>query len=138
MSSQLKQNSPINVSTNALPSPSEVPFGGLTAAGLILDTAYQGIHSSEWQDLFHKAREADVSGLVDKMFAGKAINASENRAVLHTALRNLTKTPVQLNGADVMPAIAEVWQRISALCNKWVAITDVIHIGIGGSDFGPV
>ena len=137
MSRQLKQNLPINVSTHALPSPSEVPFGGLTAAGLILDTAYQGIDSSEWQDLFHKAREADVSGLVAKMFAGKAINASENRAVLHTALRNLTKTPVQLNGADVMPAIAEVWQRIAALCNKWVGITDVIHIGIGGSDFGP-
>lgn len=108
-----------------------------SAINIVLDTAYQGIDDSAWKKLFASARQSGLEQFIADMFAGKHINNSEDRPVLHSALRNLTKTPVLINGADVMPAVAEVWRRIEALCNKWVGITDVIHIGIGGSDFGP-
>ena len=108
-----------------------------SALDVVLDTAYQGIHDEAWKKLFSRARQSGLEQFITDMFAGKHINNSEDRPALHSALRNLTKTPVLINGADVMPAVAEVWQRIEALCNKWVGITDVIHIGIGGSDFGP-
>jgi glucose-6-phosphate isomerase len=71
------------------------------------------------------------------LLTGGLVNTSEHRPALHTALRNLDKTPVLHLGQDVMPAIVDVWQRIDGLCNKWVGVTDLIHIGIGGSDFGP-
>lgn len=108
-----------------------------SAINIVLDTAYQGISDSSWKKLFADARQSGLEQFIADLFAGKHINNSEDRPALHSALRNLTKTPVLINGADVMPAVAEVWRRIEALCNKWVGITDVIHIGIGGSDFGP-
>lgn len=107
------------------------------AIDIALDTAYQGIDASSWKKLFTNARHSQVEQFIADMFAGKHINNSEDRPALHSALRNLTKTPVLIHGADVMPAVSEVWHRIEALCNKWVGVTDVIHIGIGGSDFGP-
>ena len=108
-----------------------------SAINVVLDTAYQGISDSAWKKLFAGARQNGLEQFIADMFSGKHINNSEDRPALHSALRNLTKTPVFISGADVMPAVAEVWQRIEALCNKWVGVTDVIHIGIGGSDFGP-
>jgi len=108
-----------------------------SALDVVLDTAYQGIDDNAWEKLFTHARQSGLEQFIADMFAGKHINNSEDRPALHSALRNLTKTPVLINGADVMPAVAEVWQRIEAHCNKWVGVTDVIHIGIGGSDFGP-
>jgi glucose-6-phosphate isomerase len=108
-----------------------------SAINVVLDSSYQGINESAWKKLFSTARQSGLEQFIKDMFAGKHINSSENRPALHSALRNLTKTPVLINGVDVMPEVAGVWQRIEALCNKWVDITDVIHIGIGGSDFGP-
>ena len=108
-----------------------------SAINVVLDTAYQGISDSDWKKLFASARQSGLEQFIADMFAGKHINNSEDRPALHSALRNLTKTPVLINGADVMPAVAEVWRRIEALCNQWAGVTDVIHIGIGGSDFGP-
>ncbi len=104
---------------------------------LKVDTAYQKIDDATWQSLFKKASDAGVFSKRDDMFAGKHINLSEDRAVLHTALRNLSNNPVFDNGQDVMPAIRQVWKQIDNLCNKLVGVTDIIHIGIGGSDFGP-
>ena len=103
----------------------------------MLDTAYQGIDDSSWAKLFTNARKSHLEQFIRDLFAGKHINNSEDRPALHSALRNLSKTPVLIDGKDVMPAVSEVWHRIEALCNKWVGVTDVIHIGIGGSDFGP-
>ena len=57
--------------------------------------------------------------------------------MLHTALRNCSKNPIFVDGKNVMPEIEAVWQRIHSLCNEWDGVTDVIHIGIGGSVFGP-
>jgi len=107
------------------------------AVDIILDTAYQNISASQWDSLFSFARKSKLEDFIIDMFTGKHVNLSEDRPVLHSALRNLSKSPVLLDGKDVMPAIASVWHRMEALCNKWVGITDVIHIGIGGSDFGP-
>ena len=108
-----------------------------SALDVMLDTAYQGIDAASWDKLFASARQSHLEEFIIDMFAGKHINNSEDRPVLHSALRNLSKTPVLINGADVMPAVSEVWHRIEVLCNQWVGVTDVIHIGIGGSDFGP-
>ena len=108
-----------------------------TAVDVVLDTAYQNINASEWAELFATASQSKVKEFIIDMFAGKHINQSEDRPALHSALRNLSKSPVLVDGQDVMLAVSEVWQRIDALCNKWVGVTDVIHIGIGGSDFGP-
>jgi glucose-6-phosphate isomerase len=109
----------------------------LEAVDVVLDTAYQNISEDQWLTLFANARHSKLEEFIADIFAGKHVNPSEDRPALHSALRNLSKTPVMIEGNDVMPSIQEVWQRIEALCNKWVGVTDVIHIGIGGSDFGP-
>jgi len=108
-----------------------------TAKDIVLDSAYQGIDAADWKSLFKQAKEANLEQFIADLFAGKPVNNSENRPALHSALRNLEMTPVLINGKDVMPEVAQVWRHIEALCNTWVGITDVIHIGIGGSDFGP-
>jgi len=129
----------MSLSPNRTPSiPSQnTPNNAHSAVDLVLDTAYQGIDVQEWQQLFAQARKSGLEQFIADLFAGKPVNNSENRPALHSALRNISKSPVLLNGEDVMPAVASVWRRMELLCNKWVGITDVIHIGIGGSDFGP-
>jgi len=94
---------------------------------------------------------ADKGGVAEKreeMFTGKAINFTENRAVLHTALRNRGNTPVLVDGKDVMPDVNAVLAAMGAFADgirsgelkgaTGKAITDVVNIGIGGSDLGPV
>lgn len=115
----------------------KLPNGAHSAVDVILDTAYQGINPKNWVSLFDLARKSQLPEFIVDLFTGKQINLSEDRPALHSALRNLSKTPVILNGDDIMPAVTDVWKRIEALCNKWVGVTDVIHIGIGGSNFGP-
>lgn len=113
------------------------PFSSLNAAGIVLDLGYQHISKKEWQDLIEVALKANIASHIEDMFFGKAINVSEQRPVLHTALRNCSKNPIFVDGKNVMPEIEAVWQRIHSLCNEWDGVTDVIHIGIGGSVFGP-
>jgi glucose-6-phosphate isomerase len=125
------------MSLRPLQTPENLPKDTYAAVDVVLDTAYQGIDAADWQSLFAGARKAGVPQFIADMFAGKHINVSEDRPALHSALRNLSKTPVMLDGKDVMPDVSEVWRRIEALCNQWTDVTDVIHIGIGGSDFGP-
>ena len=94
------------------------------------------------------ATAANVEGWRDRMFAGDRINVTENRAVLHTALRNLDGGSIEVDGEDVMPAIKDVLGRLKAFAARvhsgaWKGhtgkkITDVVNIGIGGSDLGPV
>ena len=125
------------MTSRPLQNPDNPTNSTFTAVDVVLDTAYQHIDAAEWKKLFSVAKKSKVKEFIADMFAGKHINLSEDRPALHSALRNLSKSPVFLDGIDVMPAIADVWRRIDALCNKWVGVTDVIHIGIGGSDFGP-
>jgi len=98
--------------------------------------------------LMQVAREADIEGWRDRMFAGEKINMTEDRAVLHTALRNRSNTPVMVDGKDVMPDVNAVLAQMRVFSDKvrhgeWKGytgkrITDVVNIGIGGSDLGPV
>ena len=97
--------------------------------------------------LINLAEEMDVKGWTEKMFNGDAINTTENRSVLHTALRNRSKRPVMVNEKNVMPEINNVLERMRNFTNavrngEWKGfsgkpITDVVNIGIGGSDLGP-
>ncbi|MES2501070.1 MAG: glucose-6-phosphate isomerase [Pseudomonadota bacterium] len=98
--------------------------------------------------LFQMAREAKIEQWRDAMFNGEKINITENRAVLHTALRNRSNTPVMVDGKDVMPDINAVLAQMREFSEKvrngtWLGftgkrITDIVNIGIGGSDLGPV
>lgn len=98
--------------------------------------------------LFELADECELKGAIDSMFTGKKINATENRAVLHTALRNRSNTPVMVDGEDVMPEINAVLDEMKGFSEKVISgnwkgfsgksITDVVNIGIGGSDLGPL
>ena len=97
--------------------------------------------------LMNLAREMDVEGWTKKMFNGDAINITENRSVLHVALRNRSNRPIFVNGEDVMPEINSVLARMryfsdAVRSGEWKgfsgkSITDVVNIGIGGSDLGP-
>ncbi len=93
-------------------------------------------------------KPAGVAEKRDAMFAGEAINITEDRAVLHTALRNRSNTPVMVDGKDVMPDVNAVLDAMGTFADgirsgalkgaTGKAITDVVNIGIGGSDLGPV
>ncbi|WP_347258345.1 glucose-6-phosphate isomerase, partial [Methylocaldum sp.] len=97
--------------------------------------------------LLELARQSDLSGKIAAMFRGDKINVTENRAVLHVALRNRSNRPIFVDGKDVMPDVNRVlaqMRRFSDLVRsgEWrgctgKAITDVVNIGIGGSDLGP-
>lgn len=115
----------------------EINPSRVMSAGLSLDLGYQAIESNEWKSLFEMAQQADVVRQINSMFTGEAINISEGRPVLHTALRNRSGNPVYLNSKDVMPEVISVWDRMQSLCNDWEGVTDLIHVGIGGSVFGP-
>ena len=98
--------------------------------------------------LIELANECGLKGAIESMFTGEKINATENRAVLHTALRNRSNTPVIVDGEDVMPEVNAVLDQMKAFSEKIIsgewkgytgkAITDVVNIGIGGSDLGPL
>ncbi|MBI5056368.1 MAG: glucose-6-phosphate isomerase [Nitrospirae bacterium] len=94
------------------------------------------------------AQEVNLKDAIEKMFSGDKINETENRAVLHTALRNRSQTPVYVDGKNVMPDINFVLEQIeyfsdTVISGGWKgytgkSITDIVNIGIGGSDLGPV
>jgi glucose-6-phosphate isomerase len=98
--------------------------------------------------LMQLAKECNLEGAIKAMFSGEVINETENRAVLHTALRNRANTPVLVDGKDVMPDVNEVLAKMkkfseAIISGQWKgytgkAITAVVNIGIGGSDLGPV
>ncbi|MEJ2402487.1 MAG: glucose-6-phosphate isomerase [Xanthomonadales bacterium] len=116
--------------------------------GILLDFS-KNIATAETLDSLHAlAAEAGVTEAARRMFAGEKINWTENRAVLHVALRNRSGTPIHVDGEDVMPAIEAVLAKMKRFSDAvrggaWTgatgkAITDVVNIGIGGSDLGPV
>ena len=98
--------------------------------------------------LLELAAETRLREAIDALFSGAKINATEGRAVLHTALRNRSNAPVQVDGEDVMPAVNAVLDKMEAFCKKihsgaWQGYTgkpinSIVNIGIGGSDLGPV
>jgi glucose-6-phosphate isomerase len=119
----------------------------LTLDDLLFDWSKCGVSGETIKLLLGLADAAHVKKKRDRMFSGDKINATENRAVLHTALRNRSNRPIKVDGADIMPGINEVLGRMGAfaeairsgkiISSKGWAFTDVVNIGIGGSDLGP-
>ena len=115
---------------------------------MLFDFSKHRINDETLPLLLQLAREAQLESWRDRMFAGEKINITENRAVLHTALRNRSNRPVLVDGVDVMPEVNAVLAQMRDFSEKvrsgaWLGytgqrITDVINIGIGGSDLGPV
>jgi glucose-6-phosphate isomerase len=115
---------------------------------LLLDYSKHRITKETLSLLFNIARESKIEEWRERMFTGEKINITENRAVLHTALRNRSNTPVYVDGKDVMPEVNAVLAQMREFTTKvrdgsWTGytgkrITDIVNIGIGGSDLGPV
>ena len=115
---------------------------------ILLDFSKNRINSDTFRLLLNLAKETNVRSAIDAMFSGEMINTTEKRSVLHIALRNRSNTPVYVDNNDVMPQINEVLQKMKLFTDdvrsgKWKgysgkSITDVVNIGIGGSDLGPL
>jgi glucose-6-phosphate isomerase len=98
--------------------------------------------------LIELARQCNLADKIKQMFAGEAINGTEQRAALHIALRNRSERPIQVGGKDVMPQVKAVLEKMRGFCarvrnGQWLGatgrpVTDIINIGIGGSDLGPL
>ncbi|WP_108484338.1 glucose-6-phosphate isomerase [Oceaniglobus ichthyenteri] len=118
-----------------------------TMGDLVFDYSKTNIDRDARELLLALCEQADLAAKRDAMFGGEPINDTEGRAVLHTALRNLTGTPVMVDGADVMPGVLDTLARMNRFAEdvrsgvftgQGGKITDVVNIGIGGSDLGPV
>ncbi|HSD91296.1 MAG TPA: glucose-6-phosphate isomerase [Kofleriaceae bacterium] len=118
------------------------------ACGIFVDYSKHRATEDTLTKLFALARQAEVETWRDRMFAGEKINGTENRAVLHTALRNRSNRPILVDGKDVMPEVNAVLAKMRGFSERvrsgaWKGhtgktITDLVNIGIGGSDLGPV
>lgn len=119
----------------------------LKLENLLLDYSKNRIDDSVMSALFDLAKERDVCGRIKSMFSGEKINKTENRAVLHVALRHQDNTPIYVDGRDVMPKIREVLARMKDFSEAvrlgrftgytGKKLTNIVNIGIGGSDLGP-
>ena len=115
---------------------------------IFLDYSKNRITEDTLALLYDLGHQAELSSWIKKMFVGEKINNTENRAVLHVALRNRTNDPIVVDGNDVMPQVNSVLNKMkhfseSVRSGEWKgfsdkSITDVVNIGIGGSDLGPV
>jgi glucose-6-phosphate isomerase len=115
---------------------------------MLLDYSKNRIDEQTLALLMQLARECSVNKAIEAMFSGEKINATEGRPVLHIALRNRSNRPVMVDGKDVMPDVNRVLAQMktfskAVISGSWKgftgkAITDVVNIGIGGSDLGPV
>ncbi|MEY3748087.1 MAG: Glucose-6-phosphate isomerase, partial [Pseudomonadota bacterium] len=120
----------------------------LQLGDLLLDYSKNRVTDKTLQLLFELARQMNLEDMRERMFNGEKINFSEHRAVLHTALRNRSNTPVYVDGKDVMPEVNRVLAQMRDFSDRvregrWKGftgkkITDVVNIGIGGSDLGPM
>ena len=115
---------------------------------ILLDFSKNRITQKTMNLLVDLAKECGLNDAISQMYAGEAINETEKRAVLHIALRNRSNDAIFVNGENIMPKINLALQKVSdfsekIIQKKWLgytgkAITDIVNIGIGGSDLGPV
>jgi len=115
---------------------------------ILLDYSKNRINDKTLALLLQLAKECKLDEAIQAMFSGDKINATEGRSVLHVALRNVSNEQVLVDGVDVMPEVNAVLQKIEKFSNSVISgdwkgytgkeITDVVNIGIGGSDLGPV
>lgn len=114
---------------------------------ILFDYSKNIADASTLRMLFDLAQESGVKEAIEAMFSGEAINRTENRSVLHTALRNFSGAPVYSEGKDVMPEVRRVQAQMKAFCERihngsWTGFSGkkikyIVNIGIGGSDLGP-
>ena len=119
----------------------------LNLDGLWLDYSKNIIDTKTMLYLLALADKANLKGKIEEMFTAQKINTTENRAVLHIALRNRSNHPIYLDGKDVMPEINQVLSkikdfstdvRLGKFCgHTGKKLTNIVNIGIGGSDLGP-
>jgi glucose-6-phosphate isomerase len=115
---------------------------------ILLDFSKNRITDETLNLLLALAAQADLPAWIDRMFSGAKINCTEDRAVLHVALRNRSNRPILVDGVDVMPAVNAVLAQMRRFCaavrgGDWKGysgkpVSDIVNIGIGGSDLGPV
>lgn len=115
---------------------------------MLVDFSKNAVSDAVLADLYSLARECKLGDAIKAMFSGEKINGTENRAVLHTALRNRANKEILVDGENVMPKVNAVLEQMQKFSTKVIngehkgftgkAITDVINIGIGGSDLGPL
>jgi glucose-6-phosphate isomerase len=115
---------------------------------ILVDYSKNRITDETMQLLLGLANEVNLSDAIGKMFSGEKINETEDRSVLHVALRNRSNTPIIVDGNDVMPEVNRVLDKMRDFSERihsgaWTGytgkkITDIVNIGIGGSDLGPV
>ncbi|MEQ8475198.1 MAG: glucose-6-phosphate isomerase [Fulvivirga sp.] len=115
---------------------------------IVIDYSKNRINDETIGTLLELCEQTNLKAAIDAMFGGEAINRTENRSVLHTALRNASNTPIIVDGEDVMPDVNRVLAQIEGFSNQIIsggwkgysgkAITSIVNIGIGGSDLGPV
>src|SRR5258706_3034578 len=120
----------------------------IEACGILLDYSKNPISAETRRLLIALAEDASVPAQIASMFDGRRINVTEKRAVLHTALRNRSQRPVLVDGLDVMPGIRAILDRMGGMAERirgGIArgctgrpFTDIVNIGIGGSDLGPL
>lgn len=114
---------------------------------ILIDYSKNIINEEGMELLFELAKEADLTAAIQAMFTGEKINKTENRSVLHVALRNRSNKPVLVEGADVMPEVNKVLDQMKrfssdVITGSWKGYTgkpikNIVNIGIGGSDLGP-
>ena len=127
--------------------PSRFDKYSITFEDILLDYSKNIINEETMKLLIELAKECELEDAIEKMFTGDEINETENRAVLHTALRNFSDDPVYVDGEDVMPEVKAVLNQMKEFSEKLLSgewkgctckpITDIVNIGIGGSDLGP-
>jgi glucose-6-phosphate isomerase len=115
---------------------------------ILLDYSKNRIDDETIALLIQLAKECSLKEAINAMYSGEKINVTEDRQVLHIALRNRSNTPIYVDGKDVMPDVNKVLDQMKSfseaiISGEWKgytgkAITDVVNIGIGGSDLGPV
>lgn len=115
---------------------------------ILLDFSKNRVNDEVWKNLLLLAKETDLQAAVESMFGGEPINGTENRAVLHTALRNQSEEAFYVDGKNVMGDVDEVLEKMKVFADKvskgiWKGYTgktikSLVNIGIGGSDLGPV
>ncbi|WP_020494397.1 glucose-6-phosphate isomerase [Verrucomicrobium sp. 3C] len=142
------QISPLHLRDLFREDPGRAERFSLSLEEIVFDYSKNRVTNETLALLLELARQADLPGWIQKMFAGEKINVSERRAVLHTALRNPRGSSVLVDGKDVMPEVHAVLDQMRKFSEavregKWRGYTgqpihDVVNIGIGGSDLGPV
>ncbi len=122
-------------------------FSANFGSDILLDYSKNLITEETMSKLFALAEQTELKAAIAALFSGDKINQTEGRAVLHSALRNRSNTPVIVDGEDVMPKVNAVLEKMKGFTARIVdgdwkgytgkEITDVVNIGIGGSDLGP-